>query len=87
VSTSVALARTTTIASTAMIAMIRIQGMMSSASQALPPPEGSNDTPPPETLTPNQSKNMKMKSRIAEMPAICSPCRNLLMSIQVPPWG
>ena len=49
--------------------------MKSSASQALPPPPGTlpEKPPTPETSTPNQSKNMKMKSRIAEPPAIFSP--------------
>ena len=42
--------------------------MKSSASQALPPTSGTlpEKPPTPETSTPNQSKNMKMKSRTAE---------------------
>ena len=41
--------------------------MKSSASQALPPALTAAEKPlTPETSTPNQSKNMKMKSRIAE---------------------
>ena len=61
--------------------MIRMIGMTSSESQAFPPWADETDTPPPETLRPNQSKNMKKKSRIAETPAIFSPCRSLVMSI------
>src|SRR3954447_23506947 len=61
--------------SAAMIVITRMIGMKSSASQALPPPPGTlpENPPTPETSTPNQSKNMKMKSRIAELPAIFSP--------------
>src|SRR3954462_13356923 len=58
-----------------MIVITRMIGMKSSASQALPPAPGTlpENPPTPETSTPNQLKNMKMKSRIAEAPATFSP--------------
>ena len=56
---------------------------MSRASQALPPaPSTVPEKPlPPETSAPNQSKNMKMKRRIAEIAAIFSPLLSLSSSI------
>ena len=62
--------------------------MMSRASQALPPAPSTVPEKPltPETLAPNQSKNMKMKRRIAEIAEIFSPLLSLSSSIcSLPP--
>ena len=74
------LIRATTIVTT------RTIGMKSSASQALPPAPGTEPEKPsePETSTPNQVKNMKMKRRTAETPAIFSPVLSLSTSICIP---
>ena len=70
-----------------MIVMTRKIGIQSSASQALPPPLALtlNAPEPVETSTLNQSKNMKMKSRIAEIPEIFSPSLSLSRSIRLFP--
>src|SRR5947199_3391786 len=77
------------ITSAATIVITRTIGMNSSASQALPPLPGTLPENPliPETSTPNQSKNMKMKSRIAEPPAIFSPGLSLSRWSINPPVG
>ena len=61
---------------------------MSRASQALPPAPSTVPEKPltPETLAPNQSKNMKMKRRTAEIAEIFSPLLSLSSSIcSLPP--
>ena len=65
------------------IASMRKIGITSSASQALPPlPETSPEKPAtPEISTPNQSKNMNMKRRIAETAETFSPVLSLSTSI------
>ena len=65
--------------------MTRITGMNSRASKALPPAPGTlpEKPPTPETSTPNQVKNMNMKSRTAEIAATFSPVFSLLTSIYI----
>src|ERR1044071_2444913 len=60
--------------------------MKARASEALPPAPGTvpEKPPEPETSTPNQVKNMKMKSRTADTPAIFSPVLSLSTSISDP---
>ena len=63
--------------------------MNSSASQASPPAPGTlpEKPPAPETSTPNQVKNMNMKSRTAEIAAIFSPVFSLSdFHLHIPPW-
>ena len=68
----------------ATIVTTRTTGMKSSVFQALPPPDALPEKPPtPETSTPNQLKNMNMKSRTAETAAIFSPVPSLSASICV----
>ena len=66
--------------------------MKSSASQALPPPPVDADAfALPEIVTPYQSKNMKMKSRIAPRPGDLLPLRqSVQIHLHIPPgaaWG
>ena len=68
----------------------RTIGMKSSESQALPPSPTVRRSRCAATSTPNHSKNMKMKSRIAETPAIFSPVLepvyvHLISSVET--WG
>jgi hypothetical protein len=68
------------------IASMRKSGIRSSASQALPPAPLTSPVKPgtPDTLTPNQSKNMNTKRRTAETAEIFSPVLSLSASIYIP---
>jgi hypothetical protein len=71
----------TTTAIAAMIASMRMIGITLRASQALPPTLTLKRSSPDEMSTLNQSKNMKMKRRTADAPAIFSPKLSLSTSI------
>ena len=71
---------TTTATVTTTVSSIR-RSIQLKTSQALPPALNVTSPSPPETLTVNQSKNMKMKRRTADPPAIFSPVLSLSASI------
>jgi hypothetical protein len=76
--------RITATATAARMTIIRMMSIVLNASQALPPMLRLKSPLPPLTSTLNQSKNMKMKRRTADPPAIFSPVLSLSITILPP---